>query len=386
MSPLIEEILAQANSSFESFVDDLTSFIGIPSISGNDEYHDDIRKAVDWLQKRLSNLPFERLEVFETTSNPIVYAESVSATPKMPMVLIYGHYDVQPAIAIDDWKTDPFNAEIKGDYLYGRGASDMKGQVLAYISAIEAILNTGPFPINIKLLLEGDEEVDPEPLAEFLRENSELLTCDFSLNCDAMLIGINEPTIVYGLRGGTECTLEIVGPTTDIHGGLNAGVIENPIHVLSRLLAGLVDEAGQVTMPGFYDQVREMEPEERAELARLPLNDEYYKRFCGAPALLGDAEFLPVERTGARPAMNVSMFRGGSEKGSIPSRAIASINFLLVPDQDPILFKIIVIFHNLSLTALFLNNLLQLKSIFQLKLLFLAKPFQYNHPVKFFSG
>jgi acetylornithine deacetylase/succinyl-diaminopimelate desuccinylase-like protein len=335
MSTLLQEIIDQSDASFGGLVDDLRSFVGIPSISGSAEHLDDIQHAVQWIKKRLSGLSLDRLVVFETTSNPILYAEIKSDEPGMPTVLIYGHYDVQPAVAINDWKTDPFKAEIKGDYLYGRGASDMKGQVLAYISAIEAILKSGSFPINIKLLLEGDEEVDPEPLAEFLRENAELLTCDFSLNCDAMLIGINEPTIVYGLRGGTECTLEIVGPATDIHGGLNAGVIENPIHVLSRLLAGLLDEAGQVTLPGFFEKVREMEPEERAELARLPLNDEYYKRISGAPAITGEAEFLPVERTGARPAVNVSMFSGGSEKGSIPSTAVANISFLLVPDQDP---------------------------------------------------
>jgi acetylornithine deacetylase/succinyl-diaminopimelate desuccinylase-like protein len=335
MDARLHEIFDRLNDSFERIVDDLRNFIKIPSISGNDNHQDDINLAVQWLHDRLSKLSLDRLVVFETIGNPIVYAECKSGKNNAPTVLIYGHYDVQPAISIEDWKTEPFEAEIMGDYLYGRGASDMKGQILAYIGTLEAILSSGSFPVNIKLLLEGDEETDPEPLAKFIKDNRELLECDFSLNCDALLIGINEPTIVYGLRGGIEYTVKIFGPSTDIHGGLYGGVIENPIHVLSKLIAGITDESGRVTLPNFYERVRQMDTEERAELARLPLDESYFLKISGAPSLCGEVDFLPVERAGARPALNVRMFEGGGEKGAIPSEAKAGLTFRLVPDQDP---------------------------------------------------
>ena len=335
MDNKLQQILDHSNDSFEGLVNDIRSFVRIPSISGDEEHLGDIQLAVQWLQDRLSKSSLDRVEVFDTLGNPIVYAECKSAKKQAPTVLIYGHYDVQPALSIEDWKTDPFDAEIKGDYLYGRGTSDMKGQILAYIGAIEAILALGSFPVNIKLLLEGNEETDPEPLATFLRNNHELLACDVSLNCDAMLIGIDEPTIVYGLRGGTSCTIRVQGPSLGIHGGLFGGVIENPIQVLSRLIAGLTDEDGRVRIPNFYDKVRTMDVEERAELARLPLDEAYYLKISGSPAIYGEMEFLPVERTGARPAINIHMFAGGGQKDGIPSEAKAGVSLLLVPDQVP---------------------------------------------------
>ncbi len=335
MDNRLQDILDHSTDSFEGLVNDLRSFVRFPSISGGDEHLKEIQNAVQWLEDRLSELSFDRLDVFDTIGNPIVYAECKPGKVNSPTVLIYGHYDVQPALSIDDWKTNPFEAERKGDYLYGRGTSDMKGQIIAYIGAIEAILALGQFPVNIKLLLEGNEETDPEPLATFLRNNRELLACDVSLNCDAMLIGINEPTIVYGLRGGTSCTIRVKGPSLGIHGGLYGGVIENPIQVLSRLIASLTDEEGRVRIPNFYDRVRTLDVEERAELARLPLNEGYYLKISGSPAIYGEADFLPVERTGARPTINIHMFAGGGEKDGIPSEAKAGVSLLLVPDQVP---------------------------------------------------
>ena len=211
-----------------------------------------------------------------------------------PTVLIYGHYDVQSPEPLEDWKSEPFEAEIRDENMYARGASDMKGQTLAALNAVEAILKTENLPMNIKFLIEGEEEIGSKHLNEFLAQHHEKLACDFSLNTDAGgMPDTDTPSICYSLRGGAGFILEISGPSQDIHSGEYGGTIQNPIHVMSKLIAGLHDENGHVTLPGFYDRVREMDEEEHAEFARLPFDDAFLLKHSGAPAFWGEPGISP---------------------------------------------------------------------------------------------
>ncbi len=236
-----------------------------------------------------------------TGGHPVVYGESLSAGEAAPTVLIYGHYDVQPADPVDLWKSGPFEAEVRGDNLYGRGATDMKGQVLASIKAVEALARNGALPVNLKFLIEGEEEVGSPNLGKFIREHKELLACDVALNPDTGMIAPDKPTITYGLRGLAYFEVRVYGPDHDLHSGVFGGTVYNPAQALCELIAGMHDSNGHVTLPGFYDKVRDLEEEERAELSRLGVNEAVYLDQTGAPALWGEPEYAPIERTGARP-------------------------------------------------------------------------------------
>ncbi len=253
-----------------------------------------------------------------------------------PTVLIYGHYDVQSPDPLEDWKSAPFEPTIRDENLYARGASDMKGQTLAAVNAVEAIVRSENLPINIKFLIEGEEEIGSKNLKDFLMVHREKLACDFSLNTDAGgMPDADTPSICYSLRGGAGFLLQIFGPGQDIHSGEYGGVVQNPIHVLSKIIADLHDEDGHVTLPGFYDKVRKLDEEERAELARLPFDEAFLLKHSGAPALWGEPEYIPAERIGARPTMDVVKIEAGQPKSAIPAKAAAHFSFRLVPDQDP---------------------------------------------------
>ncbi|MGD9091781.1 MAG: M20/M25/M40 family metallo-hydrolase [Anaerolineales bacterium] len=316
-------------------VEDIQDFISIPSISIGDGHKLDIQRAVRWVANRLNALQLDHVEVIETSCNPVVFGDLKAIEPDSPTVLIYGHYDVQPAEPLEHWKTDPFEGVVKDEYIYGRGACDMKGPFMACVAAVSALLDGGSSPVNVKFLVEGNEEAGPDVMGEFVPQYMDRLASDISLNCDGGMLGKNKPTIVYGLRGGSVCTIKISGPKADIHDGMYGGVVDNPIHVLSRLIAGFFDRQGRITLPGFYDKVRPLDAEERDELARLPRDDAYYLRHSGAPALWGDKNYLPVERVGVRPSLNVRLFQGGMRKNAIPVEANARIGMRLVPDQKP---------------------------------------------------
>jgi acetylornithine deacetylase/succinyl-diaminopimelate desuccinylase-like protein len=335
MSSRRQESIDSFHRSKNHLVDDIKDFICIPSISVGGRHELEIERAAQWVARRLKTLPMDHVEILKTASNPVVFAEVKAARPDAPTVLIYGHYDVQPAEPLEDWETDPFQGVVKGEYLYGRGTSDMKGPFLACVAAVSAIIESGTLPVNVKFLVEGNEEAGPDLMGEFVPQHKEKLSSDFSLNCDGGMLGKNKPTIVYGLRGGSVCTIKITGPKADIHDGMYGGVVENPIHVLSRLIAGFFDDQGKIALPGFYDKVRPLQAAERAELARLPRDEAFYLEQSGAPALWGDKDYLPVERTGARPSLNVRLFHGGMRKNAIPVEANARIGMRLVPDQDP---------------------------------------------------
>jgi acetylornithine deacetylase/succinyl-diaminopimelate desuccinylase-like protein len=334
MDTSIENSIAFANSHFEQTLAELSEIVAIPSISHDGYDPDDIQKAVDWLESRLTSLSMDEVRVFQTKSNPILYAAKRVNVEK-PTILIYAHYDVQPAEPRDAWKSDPFDATRKGDYLYGRGTSDMKGQFLACIAALEAIMANDELPVNVKFLIEGDEETDPEPIESFIQEHGDLLACDHCLNVDAGMLREDLPTIVYGLRGSMSVTLEIRGPDHDLHDGMYSGVVENPIHVLAGVIVGLQDEDRRITLPGFYDRVLPIDDEEHSAAVAHPSDADYFLNASGAPDLIPDDKFLPVERIGARPSFNVRWIETGAKKSAIPVRARARLAFRLVPEQDP---------------------------------------------------
>lgn len=328
---------AEQNASL--FLDKLEDFLAIPSISTDPDRVSDMKKAADWAARELKEMGFQNVTVYPTAKHPVVFGEKLDAGPAAPTVLIYGHYDVQPAEPLELWKTEPFRATRHDDNLYARGASDMKGQVIATFSAVRSALSAGQLPINIKYILEGEEEIGSPNLGQFLRDHKSLLACDFALNPDSGMISADTPTIVYALRGLAYFELRVTGPSHDLHSGMYGGVVHNPAIVLADLISGMHAPDGRILLPGFYDQVAELSAVERQELSRLPMTDQYYQKITGAPQLWGETGYSPVERVGARPTLDVngmlSGFTGAGSKTVIPSWAMAKISMRLVPNQDP---------------------------------------------------
>ena len=313
--------------------------VRIPSISTDPAHHDDMIKAADFLSSYLKRLGFERVEIFPTDMHPILFAEKKSANPDAKTLLIYGHYDVQPVDPLDEWQSDPFQPIFRDDYVFARGASDMKGQVMASILALESVLKTGELPINIKYLLEGEEEIGSPSLDGFIENNIDLLSCDMILNPDAGMVGKGRPTIVYGLRGMTYFEVRIDGPKTDLHSGLWGGNVANPANVLSQIVAKLHNADGTVAIPGFYDRIPTLSEEDKLRISTNKLSEESIMEMTGAPAVYGETGFTPVERQGARPTLDVNGFYSGfigeGAKTIIPAYAKAKISCRLVPNQDP---------------------------------------------------
>jgi acetylornithine deacetylase/succinyl-diaminopimelate desuccinylase-like protein len=335
MESHLEKSLAFARSNFDATLESLAEIVAIPSISHEDYDRKGAEDAVEWIKAKLLELSIDQVQVFRTERNPILFANQQNEDQELPTILIYAHYDVQPAEPLDAWESDPFIATRKGEYLYARGSSDMKGQFLACLAAIEAIIQSGDLPVNVKFLIEGDEETNPEPIKRFIEEHGDLLECDHCLNVDAGMLNKDLPSIVYGLRGAMSATLNVVGPSQDLHDGMYSGVIENPIHVVARLISGLQDENRRITLPGFYDDVFPIEKSERVAAERHPSDADYYRAASGSPEIISDGQFLPVERIGARPSFNVRWIESGAKKSAIPVRARARLSFRLVPEQDP---------------------------------------------------
>lgn len=336
-TPMLAVEYARQNK--ERFLEELMVWASIPSISTDPEHKQDVWRAAEWAAEQLRAIKMTNVQVMPTRGHPVVYGEWLEAGESAPTILIYGHYDVQPADPLELWDNPPFEPVRRGDYLYGRGVSDMKGQAMASLKAVEAIVRTGTLPVNIKWLLEGEEEIGSEHLEAFIQEHKDLLACDFSLNPDAGMISPTQPTITYALRGLMYAEVRVYGPKRDLHSGLFGGTIHNPAQALAELIAGMHDENGRVTLPGFYDKVRPISPEEHADLARLPVNEQIYLQQTGAPALWGEPDYLPVERVSARPTLEVngllSGFTGEGSKTVLPAWAMAKISCRLVPDQTP---------------------------------------------------
>lgn len=333
------DVLEYARTQRDAFVAELSEFIKIPSVSTQPKHRDDMVRAAEWLRDRLLAAGLPRAEVMATGGHPVVYAEGVHH-PDRPVVLIYGHYDVQPPDPLELWHSDPFVPTLRGDDLYARGASDDKGQLYVHVKALEAWYRTaGAPPVNVKCLFEGEEESGSVNLDRFIREHRELLAADVGLVSDGAILGPDRPTVVYGLRGIAYVEIEVTGPAHDLHSGGYGGAVRNPINALCAMIASLHDEEKRVTIPGFYDQVRPVSPEERHELAKAPFDRESWLREAGVETDWGEADYTIRERITIRPTLDANGIWGGyTEPGAktvLPSKAFAKISMRLVPDQDP---------------------------------------------------
>ena len=331
--------LSYAHQNSQVFLDYLKDLVRIPSVSTSSDHAKAMKDTAENLANRLRGLGFTNVALHPTGGHPVVFGEYTFNQPDRKTVLIYGHYDVQPAEPLDLWKTPPFEpTQIDGN-LFGRGASDMKGQVAASLAAVEAVLQAGEPPVNIKFMIEGEEEIGSPNLAPFLRVNAGMLAADVVLNPDAGMLAADFPTLTYALRGLAYFELRVYGPEHDLHSGLFGGVVHNPAQALSELIAGMHDADGRIQLPGYYDSVRAMSAEERVDIARLPMSEDFYKAQTGAPQLWGEKGFTPAERIGGRPTLEVngilSGFTGQGSKTVIPAWAMAKISMRLVPDQDP---------------------------------------------------
>jgi len=333
----IEAALDYARSTRPELKRRLIDLAAIPSVSTLPEHAGDVRRTAEWLADALRRAGAGRAELIETKLHPLVYAECTHGAD-VPTLLVYGHYDVQPTDPLGEWQSPPFEPTERGENLHARGASDMKGSMIAFIHALECLRKQGPLPLNIKFLLEGEEEIGSPNLPEFIRTHKELLRADVVVNCDGGIFAPDKPSITYALRGLAYFEIEIQGPKHDLHSGMFGGSIANPATVLCELIAGMHDANGRVTLPGFYDKVRPLPEEERAELARMPFSDEEHKAMTGAPALYGEAGYTTVERIGARPTLDVngliSGFTGEGAKTVLPARALAKVSTRLVADQE----------------------------------------------------
>jgi acetylornithine deacetylase/succinyl-diaminopimelate desuccinylase-like protein len=336
----LQKALDYAHQNREQFLNQLIDVLKIPSISTDEEYKNEVLRAAEWMANHLKSLGIENVEIMPTEDgHPVVYGEYVKK-PGARTVLVYGHYDVQPADPLELWDTGPFDPQVRGDLLFGRGSSDMKGQVIASLAAIESLMKgAGEMPVNLKFLLEGEEEIGSRHLEPFIHQHADKFKADLSLNPDAGMMGIDMPTITYGLRGLAYFEIHVSGPKADLHSGLFGGVVHNPAQALTELVAKMHDENGRIMLPGFYDSVRPISEQERADFARLPNNEVQYLEETGVPALWGEKDFIPAERTGARPTLEVngllSGWTGPGSKTVLPAKAMAKISCRLVADQTP---------------------------------------------------
>jgi acetylornithine deacetylase/succinyl-diaminopimelate desuccinylase-like protein len=339
MTDARSKALQYAKDNRARFRQELSDLVAIPTVSADSAFKKDIQRGADWLVTKLKQMGFANIQVLDTGGHPMVYGEWMGARPKAKTMLVYGHYDVQPADPVELWETEPFKATEKGELLFGRGTSDMKAQVMATMAAIEAAINAGEMPVNIKFMLEGEEETGSPTMGEFIKKHAKLFAGDFALNPDAGMLSPTQPTITYGLRGLAYFEIHLTGPNMDLHSGFFGGTVRNPANELARLIAGMHDEHNRVTLPGFYDSVRPLDDEERAEFKRLPQNEDFYLSQTGVKELWGEDGYTALERVTGRPTLEVngllSGYTGEGPKTVLPAKAMAKISCRLVADQDP---------------------------------------------------
>jgi len=326
----------------QRFLDELIELLKIASISADPAYNQDVLNCADAVAKHLANAGADQVEICETKGYPVVYGEKI-INPELPTVLVYGHYDVQPADPLELWESGPFEPVVKRTELhpegaiFARGSADDKGQFFMHVKAFEAMMKTNSLPCNIKFIIEGEEEVGSVSLAGFLEENKEKLSCDVILISDTHIYSNEQPTVTTGLRGLSYMEVEVEGPNRDLHSGLYGGAVPNPINVLAEMIAKLHDEEGRITIDGFYDNVEIVSAEDRAEMNKLKDNPEEFKKSIGLSGVEGETGYTTLERTSIRPTLDVNGIWGGytgeGAKTVIPSKAFAKISMRLVPYQ-----------------------------------------------------
>ncbi|GAB4000434.1 dipeptidase [Spirosoma daeguense] len=322
----------------QRFLDELLDLLRIPSVSADSKFKDDVRRTAEFVRDKLTAAGLDEAQLFETKGHPIVYAEKIVDAAK-PTVLVYGHYDVQPADPYELWDSPPFEPTIRNERIYARGACDDKGQFYMHIKAIEAMVATDGLPCNVKVMIEGEEEVGSDNLGVFVREHRDLLKADVILISDTSIISNETPSIETGLRGLSYVEVQVTGPNRDLHSGVYGGGVANPVNVLCEMIASLHDENGRITIPGFYDNVADLSDAERAELAKAPFDLDEYKRDLGINDVAGETGYSTNECTSIRPTLDVNGIWGGytgeGAKTVLPSKASAKISMRLVPNQTP---------------------------------------------------
>ena len=323
----------------EQHLNELKEFLRIPSVSAKSEHKPDVERAAKWVADNLRSAGFKSVEIVPTALHPLVYAESLEA-PGKPTILFYGHYDVQPAEPLELWTTPAFEPAVRNGNLFGRGTADDKGQVHIHLKALQSLRElNGNFPINVKVLIEGEEEVGSVSLWDFVQKNKEKLKADALLVSDTSMLGKGVPSITYGLRGLNYYQIELTGPERDLHSGVYGGAVPNPLTILTEFFAKLHDKNFHITVPGFYDDVAKLSKVERKALNALPWNKKAFQTAVGAPGYCGEKGFSIVEQLWARPTLELNGIWGGytgeGAKTVIPSKAYAKFSTRLVPNQDP---------------------------------------------------
>ncbi|WP_020529990.1 dipeptidase [Flexithrix dorotheae] len=321
----------------QRFIEELLDLLKIPSVSTDKKFKPDVLKAADFLKEKLEKAGADKVEICPTEGNPIVYGEKL-IDKNLPTVLVYGHYDVQPADPIELWKSPPFQPEIRDGKIYARGACDDKGQMYMHVKAFETMMETGNLTCNVKFMLEGEEEIGSEHLVDFVKENKEKIAADVILISDTGMISNEIPSITVGLRGLSYLEVEVTGPNRDLHSGLYGGAVPNPLNILAEMIAALKDEYQCINIPGFYEDVEDLSREDRKAMAQAPFSLEDFKKEIGLKDVEGEVNYSTLERVSIRPTLDVNGIWGGyMEEGAktvIPSKAYAKISMRLVPHQS----------------------------------------------------
>ena len=334
----MEKAIKFVDDNKDQILNELVDFLKIPSISNSPKYKEETRKTAEWAVENLKKSGMENVHLIPTEGNPVVYADWMHAGEDKPTLLIYGHYDVQPVDPIEKWNTDPFKPVIKDGKIIGRGTADDKGQVFVHFKAVEALLKTqGKLPVNVKMIVEGEEEAGSNHLEDIIRTKKDELKCDYCMVSDTEWFACGLPTICYGLRGLSFAEFTVSGPNRDLHSGTFGGAVDNPINVICRMLAQMIDKDGKITIPGLYDNVKVLTQKERDAFKKLPFNEEEYKKGLGVDDLYGEKGYTTLERTWARPSFDINGIYGGytgeGAKTVIPTSATAKVSLRLVPNQ-----------------------------------------------------
>src|SRR5688572_4523155 len=324
------------NNNKDRFLSELFEWLRIPSVSADSRHKGDVRKAAEFVKEKLVSAGADNVEICPTPGYPIVYGEKI-INASLPTVLVYGHYDVQPADPLNLWTSPPFEPVIKNDKIFARGSCDDKGQVFMHVKAFETMMKHNSLPCNVKFMVEGEEEVGSDNLGTFVKQNKARLKADIILISDTALISLDHPSITTGLRGLSYMEVEVTGPNRDLHSGVYGGAVANPVNVLCKMIASLHDENGRVAIPGFYDKVADLTEEERKAINQAPFDLAAYKKELGIEEVLGEKGYSTLERTGIRPTLDVNGIWGGytgeGAKTVLPSKAHAKISMRLVPHQ-----------------------------------------------------